>query len=171
VVTPWNIDVLPQFIEKIRNAIDFIQVQPMHPYPPSKEIAVNNKQVSILCDYLIDLKYSDQGFLALPIDFIKGFEQFFKVNIEKICHAGQLYVAINPEGKLLACPARSDLVLGDILNGSIDEKLKRCNNEKWRKVSACRGCWLECTVGVSMVIDNPLKEAPQLISLWASQKK
>ena len=39
----------------------------------------------------------------MPTEFIKGFKQFFKGNAPKICHAGELYVAINPEGKLLAC--------------------------------------------------------------------
>jgi len=171
VATPWNIDILPQFIEQLRDDVDFAQVQPMHPYPPSEGNVPNNEQVFILQDYLLNLKQSDHGFLALPTEFIKGFEQFFKGKIQKICHAGQLYIAINPEGKLLACPARSDLVIGDILNGSMDDKLKRRDNERWRKVSACKGCWLECTVGVSMVLDNPLKETPQLISLWTSRKK
>jgi hypothetical protein len=63
-------------------------------------------------------------------------------------------------------------VVGDTLSGSIGDivKDKQCNKEGWRKVSACRGCWLECTVGVSMLLENPLKEASQFISLWTSRK-
>jgi len=167
VATPWNIDILPQFIAELRNKVDFAQVQPMHPYPALPENSPNSEQVSRLLDYLLNLKRSDPSFLVVPTEFLKGFEQFFRGKAPKICHAGELYVAINPEGKLLACPARSDIVLGDTLCCSVDDVLKRRNSEGWRKVSACRGCWLECTVGVSMVLKNPLKEASQLVGLWA----
>jgi len=171
VATPWNIDILPQFIEELRSHVDFVQVQPIHPYPPSAENTPSDKQVSRLMHYLLRLKRSDPSFLAVPTDFIKGFEAFFKGKALKICHAGELYVGIDPEGKLLACPARSDLMLGDTLSGSVDAILKeKRDSEGWRKVSACRGCWLECTAGVSMMLENPLKEASQLVSLWKSSK-
>ena len=170
VATPWNIDILPKFIKKLRSVTDFVQVQPMHPYPPSPENVPTANQVSRLTDYLLDLKHADPNFLAVPTEFIKGFKQFFEGKAPKICHAGELYVAINPEGKLLACPARSDLVLGDTLTGSVDDALKTRDSQGWRNVNSCSGCWLECTVGVSMVLKNPLKEVPQLMGLWASRK-
>ena len=170
VATPWNIDILPQFIEELRNKVDMAQVQPMHPYPPAPENVPSNKQVLGLVNYLLALKRSDPSFLALPTEFIKGFEQFFQGTAPKICHAGELYVAINPEGKLLACPARSDLVLGDTTTESVDNILKQKNTQGWQKVSACKGCWLECTAGVSMLLKNPLKEASQLVGFLASRK-
>lgn len=170
VATPWNIDVLSSFIEELRNQVDFAQIQPIHPYPPPPENLPSEKQVNRLVGYLLKLKRIDPSFLAVPTDFLKGFELFFKGEAPKICHAGELYVAIDPLGKLLACPARSDLVLGDTLNDSVDVILKaKRDSEGWQKVSACRGCWLECTAGVSMMLKNPLKEAPQLISLWRTQ--
>jgi MoaA/NifB/PqqE/SkfB family radical SAM enzyme len=171
VATPWNIDVLPQFIEELRSMVDFAQVQPMHPYPPSPENTPKDEQVNRLLNYLLKLKHSDPGFLAVPTEFIKGFKQFFDGTAPKICHAGELYVAINPEGKLLACPARSDIILGNTLNESVSDVLKKRDSEGWRQVSACTGCWLECTVGVSMVLKNPLREASQLIGFWSARKK
>jgi len=171
VATPWNIDILPQFIEELRSLVDFAQIQPIHPYPPSAENTPQNKQISRLVDYLLRLKQSDPGFLVVPTSFLKGFDAFFMGNAPKICHAGELYVAINPSGKLLACPARSDIILGDTLSGSVDKLLKKKrDSEGWHKVSSCKGCWLECTVGVSKVLENPLKEASQLVSLWKSRK-
>ena len=170
VATPWNIDVLPGFIEELRSQVDFAQIQPIHPYPPPPENLPSDKQVNRLVGYLLRLKRIDPSFLAVPTDFLKGFDLFFKGEAPKICHAGELYVAIDPLGKLLACPARSDLVLGDTLNHSVDVILKgERDSEGWQKVSACRGCWLECTAGVSMMLKNPLKEALQLISLWRTQ--
>lgn len=169
VATPWNIDVLPKFIEELRPKVDFVQVQPMHPYPTAPENTPAQEQVSNLLSYLHELKRSDPSFLAVPTSFLKGFTDYFLGKAPKICHAGKLYVAINPQGKLLACPARSDIILGDALNGNVNQALKTDpNNDGWQKVSACKGCWLECTAGVSMVLDNPLKEVPQLLGLWKS---
>ena len=172
VATPWNIDVLPQFIDGLRGFVDFAQIQPIHPYPPPSENVPQNKQVSSLINYLLNLKQSDPSFLVEPTNFLKGFSAFFSGKAQKICHAGELYIAINPSGKLLACPARSDIFLGDILREPIDELLKKRQDAKdWHKVSACKGCWLECTVGTSMVLENPLKEASQFVGLLKSSKK
>jgi MoaA/NifB/PqqE/SkfB family radical SAM enzyme len=172
VVTPWNIKILGQFMEELRSQVDFVQVQPIHPYPPLAENTPPEKEVSGFLEYLMRLKRSDPGVLAVPKDYIKGFEAFFRGEAPKICHAGELYIGIDPAGKLLACPARSDIVLGDTLISSINDVLKdkQCIGEGWRKVSACMGCWLECTVGVSMLLEHPLKEASQFISLWTSRR-
>lgn len=171
VVTPWNIEILPQFIEELRSLVDFAQVQPVHPYPPPIQNIPSHEAVSKLLNYLLKLKRSDPSFLAVPTDFVKGFESFFDGKTPKICHAGELYVAIDPMGRLLACPARADVVLGNLLTDSAGEILKeKRKSEGWLKVSSCEGCWLECTVGVAMVLENPLKEAPHFISLWASHK-
>jgi MoaA/NifB/PqqE/SkfB family radical SAM enzyme len=171
VVTPWNIEILPRFIEELRCLADFAQVQPIHPYPPTPQNTPSFEAISKLLDYLSKLRRSDHSFLAVPIDFVKGFELFFNGKAPKICHAGELYVAIDPMGRLLACPARADIVLGNLLTDSISKVLKEeRKSEGWLKVSSCEGCWLECTVGVSMVLENPLKEASRFISLWASHK-
>ncbi|MFZ7138135.1 MAG: radical SAM protein [archaeon] len=169
VATPWNIDILPQFIEDLHSKVDMAQVQPMHPYPPTPENTPTEQQISRLVNFLLELKHSDPSFLALPTEFIKGFEQFFNGTSPKICDAGDLYVAINPEGKLLACPARSDLIIGDATKGSVNNILKQRNTQEWQQVSACNGCWLECTAGVSMMLKNPFKEASQLVGLWTGR--
>ena len=171
VVTPWNIEILPRFIEELRSLVDFAQVQPIHPYPPPPQNTPSHEAISKLLDYLLKLKCSDPSFLAVPTDFVKSFELFFDGKAPKICHAGELYVAIDPMGRLLACPARADVVLGNLLTDSAGEILKeKRKSEGWLKVSSCEGCWLECTVGVSIVLENPLKEAPHFISLLASRR-
>lgn len=167
VVTPWNIKILPQFIEELRSLVDFAQVQPIHPYPPPPQNKPSPEEVSRLLDYLLRLKRSNPGFLAVPTDFVKGFKPYFDGKAPKICHAGELYVAIDPMGRLLACPARADVVLGDVLTHSAGEILRdKTKSEGWLKVSSCEGCWLECTVGVSMVMEKPFKEALRLTGLF-----
>jgi len=171
VATPWNIDILPEFFEELRSTVDFAQIQPVHPYPLTPENTPTEEQVSRLTDYLLNLLRSDPGFLAVPPEFLEGFPNFFRGEAEKICNAGEFYVAIDPEGKLLACPARSDIVLGDALEGSVEDALNcRCGSEGWRKVYSCRGCWLECTAGVSLMLSNPLKGAAHMLRLWMPRR-
>jgi len=115
---------------------------------------------------LLGLKRENPKFLSVPTDFVKGFKPFFDGKAQKICHAGELYVSIDPMGRLKACAARADVVLGNILKHSTSEMLrKRVENPNWYKVSSCKGCWLGCTVGVSMWMKRPLKESVHLIGL------
>jgi MoaA/NifB/PqqE/SkfB family radical SAM enzyme len=159
VVSPWSIKALPRFIEELRSFVDFVQVQPIHPYPPPPENKPSSKEIFRLQEYLLKLKREDPGFLAVPEDFIRGFGFYFEGKAPKICHAGKLYVAIDPSGRLLACAARGDIVLGNVLEHSAAKLLKGKAEGYWRfRVASCLGCWLECTVGVSMTVEKPVKE-------------
>jgi MoaA/NifB/PqqE/SkfB family radical SAM enzyme len=169
VVTPTNIKVLPKFIENFLKNIDFFQVQPIHPYPPFSENIPEETDITEFVRFLLEIKHANPGILAVPTEFIKGFGPYFKIKSQKICHAGDLYVAINPGGKLLACPARSDILLGNILDTSVCSLIQNKKNKEWKKVTECKGCWLECTVGVSMLLSNPLVEFSNLLSLWRNK--
>ena len=68
VVTPWNIEILPHFIEELHSLVDFAQVQPIHPYPPPPQNTPSHEAISKLLDYLMKLKHSDPSFLAVPTD-------------------------------------------------------------------------------------------------------
>jgi len=165
VLTPWNVEILPQFFEELRGLADFAEIQPVHPYPPPHQNKPSKEAVSRLITYLLELKRYDRRFLTVPTDFIKGFDLFFEGKVPKICHAGELYVHIDPLGKLLACAPRADIVLGDLLTDSAAKILKekqKCEN--WSKVLSCEGCWLACTVAISMVFKNPIKESTHFIS-------
>lgn len=168
VVSPWNIEALPKFIEEMRPMVDFMQVQPVHPYPPPVENRPPAEKVLALQEYLLKLKRENSGFLAVPTDFIRGFKLFFEGKTPKICDAGRLYVGIDPAGNLLACAAREDVTIGNLLESSAEDillgKVGTFGNG-WLKVSSCNGCWLECTVGVSMATRN-LKEAFQMAGLF-----
>ncbi|MCS7124977.1 MAG: radical SAM protein [Candidatus Bathyarchaeota archaeon] len=167
VISPYNIDIFPSFVEEIRSMVDFMQVQPVHPYPPPPENRLPADKVAALQECLLNLKREEPAFLAVPTDFIRGFSLFFEGKTPKICDAGRLYVAIDPCGNLLACAARGDVVLGNLLEASAEDillgKVEDVKNG-WVKVASCGGCWLECTVGVSMTVRN-LKEAFRIAGL------
>lgn len=164
VISPWNIEVLPSFIEQLRSIVDFVQVQPVHPYPPPMENRPSAEKLLTLQEYLLSLKQEAPSFLTVPKEFIEGFKLFFDGKAPKICDAGRLYVAIDPAGNLLACAARWDTVLGNLLKDSAENILSgnMGNAEKgWLKVAYCEGCWLECTVSVSMAA-RKLKESARM---------
>lgn len=166
IAAPWNIEILPEFIEWLRGLVDFAIVQPIHPYPPPPQNRPPPEAVSNLLDYLLKLKRKHPRFLATSIDFVKGFQMFFDLKLPKICHAGELYVAIDPMGRLLACAARTDIALGNVLEHSASQILKeKRNSREWLKVSTCDGCWLPCTTQPSITIQKPFKEALSLSGL------
>jgi len=173
VISSHNIDVFPKFVEEMRGLVDFMQVQPIHPYPPLLENRLPAGKVAALQEHLLALKREEPDFLAVPADFIRGFKPFFEGKLSKICDAGRLYVAIDPAGNLLACGARVDLTLGNLLEASAEDiLLGKSEGAKngWVKVASCNGCWLECTVGVSMAARN-LKEAFQMTELLGAVKR
>lgn len=170
VISPYNIDVFPEFVEEIRSIVDFMQIQPVHPCPPPPENKPLAGKVTALQEYLLNIKREEPKFLAVPADFIGGFNLFFEGKTPKICDAGKLYVAIDPSGNLLACAARGDMVLGNLLEVSAEDILiGNVESAKigWVKVASCGGCWLECTVGVSMAVRN-LKETFQMAGLFGA---
>ncbi|MEM1566433.1 MAG: radical SAM protein [Candidatus Bathyarchaeia archaeon] len=170
VISPYNIDVFPKFVEEMRNIADFMQVQPVHPYPPPLENRPPTSKVENLLEYLLVLKRKEPDFLAVPTDFIRGLKSFFEGKTPKICDAGRLYVAIDPAGNLLACAARGDIVLGSLLKTSAEDLLlgeAESAKNGWMKVALCSGCWLECTVGVSMAAKS-LKETFQMVGFFKS---
>jgi len=166
IVAPWNIEILPEFIEWLHGLVDFAMVQPIHPYPPPPLNRPSPEAVSNLLDCLLRLKRKYPRFLATSTDFLKGFQMFFGVKLPKICHAGKLYVAIDPMGRLLACGARIDIVLGNVLKRPASQILKeKMKNREWLKVSACNGCWLPCTTQPSIMMQKPFKETLSLSGL------
>jgi len=167
IIAPWNIEVVPNFIEWLRNEVrvNFVLVQPVHPYPPPSENRPLHEAVLRLSNYLVRLKRTDPNFLVVPMNFIKGIESFFDGKVPKICHAAELYIAIDPLGNLLACPGRSDIVLGNILDTPINEILNdKTNTSDWFKVETCQGCWLNCTTQASMIVSISYTEVLHLIS-------
>jgi len=168
VISPYNIDVFPKFVEEMHGLVDFMQVQPIHPYPPPLENRLPAGKVAALQEHLLALKREEPDFLAVPADFIRGLKLFFEGKLLKICDAGRLYVAIDPAGNLLACGARGDLALGNLLEASAEDILLGKTEEAkngWVKIASCRGCWLECTVGVSLAVRRP-GEALQMVKAF-----
>lgn len=166
VITPSNIRYLPQHIEELYTLVDFVQLQPIHPYPPPPQNRPSPEEVSWLLDYLLKFKRRDPRFIALPTDYIKGFKPYFDGELPKICHAGELYIGVDPMGRLQACPALVDIPLGNLLVQPAEEILRnKTQSENWGKVTSCSGCWMECTSAVSMLMDKPIGRGLPLMTL------
>lgn len=160
VVSGRNINVLPRFINDIIGDVDYLTLQPIH---PSNAGSINVNKVVDLVNHLVKAKKHYPGKIPLTYSYIHGFIDYFKGKMVKICDAGKLYFAVDPSGNVLACGARGDIILGNMLSkdlGSIliEERFKVLN-----AINSCRGCWLTCTTGLSLTLRSSIFESLSLI--------
>jgi MoaA/NifB/PqqE/SkfB family radical SAM enzyme len=163
VVAPWNIELLPGFIEWLSGVVDFASLQPIHPYPPPTQNRPSAKAIFDLAQFLREFRHRHPRFLAVGAGFLERFKDFFDGCCPKICHAGELYIAIDSMGGLIPCSARRDVVLGNVLERSPKDILHdRMKNPDWFKIPNCGGCWLLCTSESSLAMQRPLREVVSL---------
>ncbi len=150
VLTDLNRDFILETFNSLNDYIDFMTVQPVN--PPLKN-SLNQKAQ----DDLYAIKSS--GKLLLPDSFIEHMDGYFNGNFTKICDALKLYYAVDPLGNVTACAPRHDIVIGNLLQNSCSSIIKMISHDSQEKIEKCTGCYLVCTVGVSMQMKQPLLES------------
>ena len=160
VILPENLELLIEMIPDLIDDVDYITVQPVYPPP-----LLTSPKLNELIDLLIDIKRRKPSFIPLPNAYINGISDYFKGRISKVCDAISLYFSISPNGEVLACGARNDIVLGNLFEKGLKDILSDPPREAVVKVSKCKGCWLDCTVGVSLSIRRPIEMVKSYIGL------
>lgn len=150
VIMPSNSDDIIKAIEDLEGLYDYINVQAVMP-----PVGPSNDSVKRLVSKLIELKSSGISVLV-PRQFIELIPDYLDGNAPKVCDAMKLYFSVDPMGNLLACGARTDIILGNVLEKDIIEMLSNPTEEAKRKVDRCPGCWIACTTGTSLAVKNPL---------------
>ncbi len=153
VVMPSNADDIIKALEDLEGLYDYINVQAV--MPPTGH---SNESVKRLVSKLIELKSSGVSVLV-PRQFIELIPDYLDGNTPKVCDAMNLYFSVDPMGNLLACGARTDITLGNVLEKDIMEMLSNPSDDAKRKVDRCTGCWIACTTGTSLAVRNPLAYA------------
>ncbi|MGC8555665.1 MAG: radical SAM protein, partial [Conexivisphaera sp.] len=150
VVMPSNAEDIARALDDLGSLYDYVIVQAvMPPVGPSGE------GVRSLISRLRELRASGVEVLVPP-SFLDGIPQYLDGRAPKVCDAMRLYFAVDPMGRLLACGARTDIVLGSILEDDIMRLLSNPPEEAVRKVESCGGCWIACTTGTSLAVRSPL---------------
>lgn len=148
VVTTKNTASLLKAWRELDGLYDYLVIQPVMP-PPGRapgaaELVKGAKSLAA------------SGIEVLPPpEFLEGIPAYLKGRAPKICDAIKLYFAVGPMGEVLACGARNDIVLGNILEKPIREILSKPPRDALEKIRICKGCWTACTVGVSLAIRRP----------------
>lgn len=157
-----TINLLPNFIEKIKNGIDFIGILPEFSFDQ-------------LSDYLISLT-PEERILINKLNNIKEVRpkidlKDFKLIRADNCDAGWLYVYVTPEGKVLQCPFITEKMVlhsnnyskKDIWNLNKHKLKDICDNLKTKRLNNCIGCYANCTTGITRVFNTRFY---QLIKNW-----
>ena len=149
VVMPSNAEQIMNALDDLYGLYDYVNVQAVMP-----PVGPAGDGVKKLIKKLKELKSSGIN-LLVPEEFLDGIPFYLNKETPKICDAMKLYFAVDPLGNLLACGARTDIVLGNVLEKDILEMLKSPPKEALKKVEECSGCWIACTTGTSLAVRRP----------------
>ncbi len=150
VVTPTNAEAISIALDDLRGLYDYVIAQAvMPPEGPAGD------GVRALVRRLEEIRRSGVDVLV-PRQFLEGMPSYLDGRAPKVCDAMRLYFSVDPLGRLLACGARTDIVLGNVLEGDIMEMLTRPPPSAVEEVRRCSGCWIACTTGTSIAARNPI---------------
>lgn len=145
VLSMQNRGKLHAMLSDVSDLADFVTVQPQNPptgVPPDPEDIMALKGLG--------------SKLIVPQDYLLGINDYSVNKFKKVCDAINLYFSVDPEGYLNPCPQRSDIKIGKLTEKSYRELVESNYPEVIGRVSACTGCYLACTVGLSMQLRQPV---------------
>ncbi len=145
VLSMQNRGKLHTMLSDVADFADFVTVQPQNPptgIPPDPEDIRALKGLG--------------SKLIVPQDYIQGINDYSVNKFEKVCDAINLYFSVDPEGYLNPCPQRSDIKIGKLTEQSYRKLVENNYPAAMERVSACTGCYLACTVGLSMQLRQPV---------------
>ncbi len=157
VVMPSNAEDIIKAFDDLQGLYDYINIQAVMP-----PIGPSNESIKKLVSKLMELKSSGISVLV-PRQFIELIPDYLNGQTPKVCDAMRLYFSVDPMGNLLACGARTDIMLGNVLERDIMDMLSNPPEEARRKVDQCSGCWIACTTGTSLAVRKPLAYAKWII--------
>ncbi|MCD6154451.1 MAG: radical SAM protein [Candidatus Verstraetearchaeota archaeon] len=147
VVSRENMNSIIPLWKSLEEKVDFFTIQPIN--PPSSNFKEENVRTFI--SSILAFKKKSKSLVPLPVSYITGMGDYLLHRAEKICHAAKLYFMVQPNGMVTACSPREDLVIGNILETPLDEILKVEDEQVKAAIASCKGCWLTCTTGISLI--------------------
>jgi MoaA/NifB/PqqE/SkfB family radical SAM enzyme len=165
VIHPANLSEIPRLWLSLSSHVKYYSTQPVNPPP----IGLEADGVRRLVRVLIQLWRRRLLALDVPELYMHGIPLYVAGAAPKICDAGKLYFALQPDGEIIPCSPGPDMIpasLGNILSTPLSEALNReANPEVWRRVEACSGCWLTCTTAISIYDRHPMEAVKRYLEL------
>jgi len=151
VLSTQNRGKIKMMLSNIIDVVDFVTVQPQNPptgIPPDPEDISAIRELG--------------SKLIVPKEYLRHIEYYSTNRFEKMCDAIELYFSVDPEGYLNPCPQRSDIKIGKLTEHSYQELVNKYYPAFKDKVSACNGCYLACTVALSMQMKEPITSSAKM---------
>jgi MoaA/NifB/PqqE/SkfB family radical SAM enzyme len=151
VLSTQNRGKIKSMISDVIDIVDFITVQPQNPptgIPPDPD---DLRAIRGLGSKLI-----------VPNEYLQQIEHYSTNKFAKMCDAMELYFSVDPEGYLNPCPQRSDIRIGKLTDHSYHELVDKYYPAFKDKVSACSGCYLACTVALSMQMKESITSSAKI---------
>ncbi|MBS7642244.1 MAG: radical SAM protein [Candidatus Bathyarchaeia archaeon] len=163
VVTRDNIWRIIELWNNISDKVDFLTIQPVN--PPQ---IIDAKLAYRLAEELHEFKKRTDTPVPLPKSYIDGMVSYMSGNIHKVCDAGRLYISIQPDGAVIPCSTRDDVILGNLIKERLEMIIDRERSMIMRIAEHCDGCWLTCTTGISLTFREPTEI---IRSYWRMKSK
>jgi MoaA/NifB/PqqE/SkfB family radical SAM enzyme len=160
VATRDNIPRITMLWRNLSDRVDFFTIQPVN--PPQM---VDKRLSSKLIEELYTFRKTANASIPLPRSYLDGMAKYMSGDICKICDAGRLYLAIQPNGDVIPCSIRDDAILGNILEEDLESIMDRNRKDIVHIVDKCGGCWLTCTTGISLTFRKPMEVIGSYVKL------
>ena len=145
-------EMIPLFTE-LHNIVDFASFVPVNPYPPSNDSMIPLHDIDDMITSLLALKKEKASNIILPEQYIRTLRQYYALELEKKCHACELYCCIDWNGNLLLCPVYEHLV-GSLYEASLEQIILDKKSEITEFINKCPGCMLTCTMLPSLLYEK-----------------
>lgn len=152
VVTRDNIWRIIELWDNLSDKVDFLTIQPVN--PPQM---IDTKLAYRLAEELHEFKRRVDTPIPLPKSYIDGMANYMSGNIHKVCDAGRLYISIQPDGTVIPCSTRDDVILGNLIREELETIIYRERGKIMHIAKQCSGCWLTCTAGISLTFKEPIE--------------
>jgi len=160
VLNKFNFQEIRKVFDTVRNmGVDFFFIAPVI---GSGSWVIPEDAIKPWMEQILEMKVNYRYHLPQSYYFINHISDYITGTVPKLCDAGQLYLAVNNEGKLFLCvglPRTKETYIGSLLQHSMvdllkSEKLKRIKDAI---VPKCPPCLMNCTTEFSLLAKSPLK--------------
>ena len=160
VLNKFNFQEFRKVFDTVRNiGVDFFFIQPVI---GSGSWVIPEDAINRPIEQILEMKSNYQHHISQSYYFINHISDYITGTVPKLCDAGQLYLAINNEGKLFLCPGlprTKETYIGSLLEHSMADLLKSKKLKRIRDaiVPKCPPCLMNCTTEFSLLAKSPLK--------------
>jgi len=148
-------EIIPLFT-KLHGKVDFASFAPVNPYPSLSGSMIPLDEIDHIITSLLALKNENSNNTILPPDqYIRALRQYYAIELEKKCHACELYCCVDWNGNLCLCPIHDrPLIIGSLHEAPLGQIIRGKKAGITELVNKCPGCMTTCTMLPSLLYEK-----------------